>query len=105
MWVVVMFDLPVDSKLAMRRATRFRNSLLEFGFVRKQLSVYMRHCETLDHAEKQAERVGYCLPPNGQVSIMFLTDRQYTMVKNYYGPVSTVNEQAELEKMEQLCLF
>lgn len=34
MWVVVMFDLPVGGKAEMRRAARFRNSLLELGFTR-----------------------------------------------------------------------
>ena len=44
MWVVVYFDLPVTTKVERRRATGFRNMLLDEGFLMKQYSVYIRHC-------------------------------------------------------------
>ncbi len=44
MWVVVMFDLPVDTKKARREYTRFRKKLLRDGFMMLQYSVYARHC-------------------------------------------------------------
>ncbi len=105
MWVVVMFDLPVGSKVEMRRATAFRNTLLELGFVRKQFSVYLRHCESLEKAQRLATQVGHCLVDNGSVSIMFLTDRQYGMTRNYMGKVKKRNEKQELEAQGQLFLF
>ncbi len=105
MWVIVMFDLPVSSKLEMRRATRFRNSLLELGFTRKQFSVYMRHCESLEKSELLAAQVNNCLVENGMVTILFITDRQYGLAKNYFGKTVSKNENAELNKLEQLYLF
>ena len=105
MWIVVMFDLPVTSKLEMRRATRFRKSLLELGFVRKQFSVYMRHCANMERADVLAGKVNHCLVEDGHVSILFITDRQYSQVRNYFGKVTTKNENAELKKSEQLHLF
>ena len=57
MWLVVMFDLPVGSRREMKLATRFRNSLLELGFMRKQFSVYMRHCENMEKAQKLGVRI------------------------------------------------
>lgn len=105
MWLIVMFDLPVLTQKQMRIAAKFRNSLLELGFTRKQFSVYMRHCENMQAAEKMAEEVGRCLADEGSVSVFFLTDRQYGMTRNYFGKKKQKNEQEELKKTEQLFLF
>lgn len=104
-WIVVMFDLPVGTKKEMKLATQFRNSLLELGFVRKQFSVYLRHCENMDKAQLIAEGVGQCLVENGEVTVMFLTDRQYGMTRNYFGKVKKRNEKQEMDARGQLFLF
>ena len=44
MWVLAMFDLPVDTKRARRAYTQFRKFLLKDGFAKMQFSVYVRHC-------------------------------------------------------------
>ena len=105
MWLVVMFDLPVSSKAEMKRATLFRNSLLELGFSRKQFSVYMRHCESFENAQAMAQKVRHCLVPNGFVSVMFITDRQYGMTENYFGEAKEENEAKNLKNSKQLFLF
>lgn len=105
MWIVVMFDLPVGSKQEMRLATQFRNSLLQLGFVRKQFSVYLRHCENMDKAQRLAAEVGHCLVDNGEVTVMFFTDRQYGMTRNYFGRVRKRNEKQEMDSRGQLFLF
>ena len=105
MWLVVMFDLPVSSKAEMKRATLFRNSLLELGFSRKQFSVYMRHCESFENAQVMAQKVRHCLVPNGFVSVMFITDRQYGMTQNFFGEAKEENEAKTLENTKQLFLF
>ena len=105
MWLVVMFDLPVSSKAEMKRATLFRNSLLELGFSRKQFSVYMRHGESFENAQAMAQKVRHCLVPNGFVSVMFITDRQYGMTENYFGEAKEEHEAKKLENSKQLFLF
>ena len=40
MWIVTMFDLPVDTKKARREYTLFRKFLLQDGFTQMQYSVY-----------------------------------------------------------------
>ena len=105
MWLVVMFDLPVGNQREQRLATQFRNSLLELGFFRKQFSVYLRHCESMEKARRLADAVGQALVENGQVSIMFLTDRQYGMTKNYFGKVRKRSEKQEKDACGQLFLF
>ena len=44
MRVIVMFDLPTETKSQRRTYARFRKRLLEDGFVMMQYSVYTRHC-------------------------------------------------------------
>ncbi len=105
MWILVMFDLPVSSKKAMRWATRFRNELLELGFIMKQFSVYMRHCESMEKAERISNKISPLVPDNGKVSIYFLTDRQYGMAKNFFGKATEENEEHIRRKTEQLLLF
>lgn len=105
MWVLVMFDLPVTSKLDMRRATRFRHSLEELGFVRKQFSVYIRHCDDMESAKRLSEQVGSSLPDDGLVSIIFVTDRQYGLSRNFAGKVRKRNEKQERDAHGQLFLF
>ena len=39
MWILVMFDLPVDTRKAAREATRFREFLLDRGFEMNQFSI------------------------------------------------------------------
>lgn len=71
MWILVMFDLPVLTKTQMRKATQFRNNLLELGFIRKQFSVYLRPCENMAAAERMAEKVGLCLFGGGRSFRLF----------------------------------
>ena len=42
MWLQVMFDLPVNTKKQRKKATGFRNGLLDLGFEMIQFSVYQR---------------------------------------------------------------
>lgn len=39
MWLVAMFDLPVDTKAARRAYAQFRKALLKDGFSKMQFSV------------------------------------------------------------------
>src|SRR5690606_12564209 len=50
MWVVTMFDLPVDTKAARRAYAQFRKKLLRDGFTQMQFSVYIRHCASEENA-------------------------------------------------------
>ena len=101
MWLVVCFDLPVGDPMERRDATRFRHLLLNEGFAMKQWSVYTRYYITRAQAEAAAERVGCKVPPMGKVSMMFITDKQYGMVRNFEGRIRSGSDR----KPEQLALF
>jgi CRISPR-associated protein Cas2 len=85
MWLTVIFDLPVGIQAERRRATGFRNMLIEEGFFMKQFSVYLRACPNRSISEALADRIGRQVPPEGDVSIMYFTDKQYGMTRNFAG--------------------
>jgi len=84
-WVLVFFDLPVGSKSERQKATGFRKLLLDEGFRMKQFSVYLRSVHNRTIANALAERIGRFVPPEGDISIMFFTDKQYGITRNFYG--------------------
>ena len=85
-WLVAMFDLPTDTKEARRRYTRFRNLLLKDGFGQLQYSIYIRHCASFAKAQALVDRLGPRTPREGHVLFFFLTDKQYGMTREFFGP-------------------
>lgn len=77
MWIVVMFDLPVDTPEARKRATRFRQFLLDQGFEMSQFSVYARFCNGKERYRTYLRRIEEALPPRGEVQVLHFTDKQY----------------------------
>ena len=101
MWLVVCFDLPVGDPTERRDATRFRHRLLDEGFTMKQWSVYIRYFVTRAQADAAADRIGGHVPPMGKVSMMFITDKQFGLMRNFEGRPHARPEQ----KPAQLALF
>lgn len=77
MWVFVMFDLPTLTKKDRKDAARFRKDLGKDGFIMHQFSIYKRPCPSLETAELHIKRVKNFLPEKGEVTIIYLTDKQY----------------------------
>ena len=86
MWMMVLFDLPVLTKRERRDAGKFREFLLDQGFDRCQLSVYLRFCAGKEQAEVYTKRVQRALPPAGNVQIVYFTDKQYENIVSFDGP-------------------
>jgi len=85
MWILVMFDLPTDTKQARRDYTLFRKSLLKDGFTQMQYSVYSRHCPSKENAEVHVGRIKCHLPPGGEVRILQITDKQFERMMIFLG--------------------
>lgn len=85
MWMLVMFDLPVVTAAERLAANQFRLSLLDMGFRRAQLSVYMRFCSSHAQVATYCQRVEAALPNGGKVNILQLTDKQYERIISYHG--------------------
>lgn len=83
MWVLVMFDLPVDTPDERKAATDFRHDLLDLGFERCQYSVYLRFVEGREQATTMTRRVETLLPRSGRVYVLYFTDRQYAGIVRF----------------------
>jgi CRISPR-associated protein Cas2 len=77
MWMLVMFDLPVDTAENRKAANDFRFDLLDFGFERCQYSIYLRFVEGREQADTWTRRVQSVLPAGGKVYVLYFTDKQY----------------------------
>lgn len=87
MWVVALFDLPTDDADARRAYTIFRKHLLGDGFVMLQYSVYARHCPSEESAGVHARRVETWLPPDGEVRVLTMTDKQFERIRIFHGRI------------------
>jgi CRISPR-associated protein Cas2 len=85
MWMLAMFDLPVITKEARKRYARFRAALLKRGFTMLQFSVYARQCSSEEFAEGVRADVRAVLPPDGQVRLLGVTDRQFGKMEVFFG--------------------
>ena len=94
MWIIVLFDLPTDTKKARKQYTDFRKSLLDDGFAMMQYSVYYRHCASNENAEVHQQRVRLSVPPDGEVRVIQFTDKQFARMEVYFGKRRTRTEEA-----------
>lgn len=85
MWVLVLYDLPTETKTMMRAAHLFRKRLIADGFALFQFSMYVRHCPSRENAEVHIKRVKSWLPQYGKVAIMCITDKQFGCIELFYG--------------------
>ena len=85
MWVLAMFDLPTDTKKARHDYTIFRKMLLKNGFTQMQYSVYARHCPSQENAEVHTGRIESHLPPDGEVRVLTITDKQFERMQVFWG--------------------
>ena len=101
MWIMVLFDLPTETKKERKTASQFRIKLRKDGFTMFQYSIYIRHCSSKENAEVHIKRTKKNLPPDGHVAIMHITDKQFGMTELYYG-----KKQKDLPAIpQQLSLF
>ncbi len=101
MWILVMFDLPTDTKPQRKAATQFRNFLLDEGLERSQFSVYARFVNGKEAFKTRVNGIERCLPPMGDVQILNFTDRQYRDIVHF----SDQGRRAARKNPEQLVMF
>ena len=77
MWIIALFDLPVMTKAERKKASKFRNHLLDLGFEMVQFSVYMKHCAGKEQAEVIENKVKVAVPNYGNVKLLQITDKQF----------------------------
>ena len=101
MWLFVMFDLPVTDAKARLRYTRFRTRLLREGFAMLQFSIYARSFPSEESCQAHRRRIRAALPPEGQVRVLSVTDRQFGKMENFVGRSRRPRE----KPLDQMLLF
>lgn len=84
-WIVAMFDLPTDTPRARKEYSYFRKNLMQDGFSMVQYSVYARHCASEENADVHYKRVQGFLPPDGEVRLITVTDKQFERMAIFWG--------------------
>ncbi|MGQ1783531.1 MULTISPECIES: CRISPR-associated endonuclease Cas2 [unclassified Saccharicrinis] len=101
MWVLVLFDIPVETKKQRKAAAKFRKELLQDGFAMFQFSIYMRNCPSRENADVHIKRVKSMLPEYGHIGVLKITDKQFGMMELFYS--KKPKEKPEI--VQQLQLF
>ena len=85
MWILVLFDLPTETKKDKKAYAEFRKNLQKDGFTMFQFSIYIRHCASSENADVHVKRVKSFLPEFGSVGIICITDKQFGNIELFYG--------------------
>jgi CRISPR-associated protein Cas2 len=101
MWMLVTFDIPVETRAQRAAATKFRMHLLDLGFEMSQFSNYMRFCNGKEQFEANIRKIESALPPWGAVYIFQFTDRQYENIVRF----SDQRRRRQQKNPEQIALF
>lgn len=99
---MVFFDLPVKTSVERRKATQFRNYLLNDGYHMIQYSIYARVCNGTDAVAKHKNRLKQNLPDNGSIRMLVITEKQYESIDILLGNLTSADDSFQ---SEQLSIF
>ncbi|MBQ3379737.1 MAG: CRISPR-associated endonuclease Cas2 [Clostridia bacterium] len=85
MRILVFFDLPVETAADRRNYTRFRKFLIKSGYMMLQKSVYCKLALNMTAANASIESVRRNKPPDGFVSLLVITEKQYSRMEMIVG--------------------
>ncbi len=89
MWILIMFDLPTETKLQRKRYSEFRKSLIQDGFTMFQFSIYVRNCASRENTKVHIDRIKNLLPEEGKICIITITERQFNEILLFEGMKKT----------------
>lgn len=85
MRLMVLFDLPTQTKSERKAYSVFRKYLIKHGFTMLQYSVYVRITRNYDDCEKYIDMVERNKPPRGDIRCLKVTEKQYEGIKLIIG--------------------
>ncbi len=85
MRLIVFFDLPTKYSIDRKRYRKFRNFLLNEGFMMEQESVYSKLLLNLQQTDFLTKRIEKNTPSNGLIQVLIVTERQYSQMKYIIG--------------------
>ncbi len=99
MRLICMFDLPMETADEKRRYRQFRKNLLREGFIMMQFSVYIRTCPNKDFVTRMEKRIQKIVPPEGNIRLVTITEKQYQNIKLLIGSKSLQEEAMGTERL------
>lgn len=88
MRLLLLFDLPMNTKKEVKVYTKFRKYLIENGYIMMQFSVYCKLFANREAVVKHVEILKRNVPKDGQIRIMMITEKQYTKMEVITGCIS-----------------
>ncbi len=85
MRVIVLFDLPMETREQLKEYSVFRKSLIKEGFVMLQKSVYTKIALNQTSVTAIKDRVYKNKPKYGLVQILSITEKQFNSIENIVG--------------------
>ncbi len=102
MWLIVMFDLPTQTKKDRKRYRWFAKHLDAEGYIRLQYSIYAKVFNSVGSTNNGKKKLKNFLKTNikkGNVRILMFTDAQFGKMEIIIG------EQSSQEEITQPSLF
>lgn len=72
-----MFDMPTITIEDRKNYSKFRDNLIDDGFIMIQYSIYARICKNQDDITKHINRVKMFTPEKGNIRLLQITEKQY----------------------------
>lgn len=72
-----MFDMPTITIEDRKNYSKFRDNLIDDGFIMIQYSIYVRICKNQDDIAKHINRVKMFTPEKGNIRLLQVTEKQY----------------------------
>lgn len=104
MWLMIMFDMPTDTKKARKKYRYLRNKLLKEGYMMMQYSIYIRSFHSYESALSGKKKIKSFIASNtvkGKIRLIVFTDKQFANMDIIVGTKSEDEKNAP----KQLLLF
>lgn len=104
MWLMIMFDMPTESKNDRKKYRWFREKLIKDGYIMMQYSIYIKPFHSQEAAKYGKERIKSFIANNilkGSIRLMMFTDKQFSNMDVIVG----VRKESEKRAPKQLTLF
>ena len=92
MRLIVMFDLPTETKTDLKNYRLFVKNLINEGYIRLQFSIYSKLCINKDSAVTASKKLKRMAPHKGDIRYLVITEQQYQNIAN-------LNETYSLQEM------
>lgn len=98
MRMMLMFDLPIKTKIDRRNYRKFRKYIMESGFVMMQKSIYTKIVLNPTKAKTTLDNIRRNAPGDGLIQIITITERQYNQMELLIGEVNdmVINDRSKV---------